>query len=244
MAQVYKKPQDPNAKPKRRIFPPYLPLVLGGVLLVIGLASSSVIVICISVFLFVLAGLVFLVQFIVPADQMVRAAGEAGENATAHIIEQLPEGYYGFRNLHIPYDGRVSEIDMVVVGPTGVYIIETKNLKGAVTGNPADDQWILHKTGRGGGSYQRSFYNPLKQVGTHVYRLAHFLRGSGCMVQIHAMVFFANEYPVQVYGQPGKFPVYSGEVGAKLIFQSILAGKDALSTQTIHRICQLLYPYL
>jgi hypothetical protein len=54
--------------------------------------------------------------------------GAAGENAVAKILENLPEDYCVINGLTTPF----GDLDHVVVGPTGVYILDTKNWKGVV----------------------------------------------------------------------------------------------------------------
>ena len=80
-------------------------------------------------------------------------AGLAGEVATANFIAKFPDSFSGFQNLNVTYEGKKSELDMVVVGPTGVYIIETKNHNGHIQGNFESHDWVQFKTGRAGGQY-------------------------------------------------------------------------------------------
>ena len=175
------------------------------------------------------------------SQKQIERAGEIGENATAGLISQLPNGFYGFQNAKVTYQGKSSEIDMVVVGPTGVFIIETKNHNGNIQGYFDQQQWVQYKTGRRGGSYSKEFYNPVKQVGTHTYRLAHYLRDRGQNVHVDSMVFFTNPTAlVQVYGTPGDIPVYAGQRGADLIFNQILSGTANLTPDKIQHICTLL----
>ena len=85
---------------------------------------------------------------------------------------------------------------MVVVTPTGVWIIEDKNITGSVFGNYDSPMWTQRKEGRQGGSYTKTFCNPNKQVGMHTYRLAHLLRDNGFSVYVKDMVYFANSETV------------------------------------------------
>jgi uncharacterized RDD family membrane protein YckC len=58
-------------------------------------------------------------------------AGRAGEEAVAASLARLFEkGFYLFNNLRT---GTVGDIDHLVVGPTGVFVIETKSHVGRVT---------------------------------------------------------------------------------------------------------------
>lgn len=57
--------------------------------------------------------------------------GAQGERLTGRALEKLPKSY---RVLHdLPMPRSKANIDHVVVGPTGVFTVETKNYKNAVT---------------------------------------------------------------------------------------------------------------
>ena len=242
MAQIIKK-EVPTTPPKKP-FPIVLILVAVSVVLaIVGILNES--------FSALIAGILLaIVCFILGVyrnfslfnpEAQIERAGEMGEAATANLIRQLPEGYFGFQNIRVTYQGSTSELDMVVVGRTGVFIIETKNHNGHIQGSFEQHQWIQYKTGRRGGQYSKEFYNPVKQVGTHTYRLAHYLRDRGCNVHVDSMVFFTNPMAsVQVYGTPGRIPVYAGQQGAELIFRQILSGNANLTPNQIQQICNLL----
>ena len=57
--------------------------------------------------------------------------GAEGERRTGRLLESLPPGFTVFHDLRMP--GSRANIDHVVVGPTGVFTVETKNYaKGVV----------------------------------------------------------------------------------------------------------------
>jgi len=55
--------------------------------------------------------------------------GAAGEEIVANILESFPESFCVINGLTTPF----GDLDHVVVGPTGVYILDTKNWKGVVS---------------------------------------------------------------------------------------------------------------
>ncbi len=240
MAQIIKKSETPKKKS---------PTVGVGWLIsgIVFLLMAVILAIAFHPIIAMIPGVIgvilFLMSFISDGirDTSIRRAGEAGEDATAYLISQLPQGYYGFRNVYVTYEGKQSEIDMVVVGRTGVFIVETKHLNGYVVGNYESHNWILHKTGRRGGAYSKEFYSPVKQVGTHVYRLANFMRSQGVNVRVEAMVFFTNpNTQVVVSGVPGRIPVYMGQPGATALVHNIMGGQANLTPQQVAAVCNLL----
>jgi hypothetical protein len=56
--------------------------------------------------------------------------GARGEVATARLLDRLPDGYEVRHDLRMP--GSRANIDHVVVGPTGVFTVETKSYQGGV----------------------------------------------------------------------------------------------------------------
>ncbi len=170
-------------------------------------------------------------------DATVIKAGIEGENATADIIATLPDGYFGFLNTVVTCDGKKSELDAVVVGPSGIFIIETKNRKGYIRGSHTADKWTQIKIGRGGSEYVNEFYSPVKQVGTHIFRLAHFLRRNGVPVHISGIVYFSGADKVELSGKEGGIPVITNE---KQLKKYILKGNEDLKPTLISKICSLL----
>ena len=169
-------------------------------------------------------------------------SGVDGENATAQIIASLPDTYTGFQNIRITFEGKTSELDMVVVGPTGVFVIETKNMNGTIVGNYDNPQWVQKKVGQQGTPYSKNFYNPIKQVGTHVYRLANYLRNNGCAVHVNDMVYFSNpDTAVQLLGTQPKTPVFTAlGNSAREICDYILENEQQISENVVCQICELL----
>ena len=57
--------------------------------------------------------------------------GSEGERVVAGILaNELPDTYQVFNDVHFP--GRVDNIDHLVVGPSGVFVLDTKNWRGIV----------------------------------------------------------------------------------------------------------------
>ena len=67
--------------------------------------------------------------------------GATGEALVGYILENLPDAYRIIPGVETTF----GDIDHVVVGPTGVYAVDTKNWRGIVT---ADDQGELLLNGR------------------------------------------------------------------------------------------------
>jgi hypothetical protein len=67
-----------------------------------------------------------------PSEQvMAWRRGAAGERRTARLLERLTgEGYVVFHDLAVP--GSAANVDHLVIGPTGVFVIDSKQWTGSV----------------------------------------------------------------------------------------------------------------
>jgi len=62
-------------------------------------------------------------------DRINFLKGATGEQTVAKKIDELPDEYCVIHDLATPY----GNLDHVVIGPTGVFVLETKNWKGVIT---------------------------------------------------------------------------------------------------------------
>lgn len=99
--------------------------------------------------------------------------GEVGEWATEYALKNaLPDNIYILRNLYIPYRNIETEIDLVMLHETGIYVIESKNYSGWIFGNDKHQYWT--QCLKGGKKYK--FYNPLFQNRTHINAIVSQLK--------------------------------------------------------------------
>lgn len=97
--------------------------------------------------------------------------GWFGEKIVATILSSLPENEYKvLNNVMLQTDYGTTQIDHVVVSVYGIFVIETKNYKGWITGNEFADNWTKNMYGK-----KYSFRNPLKQNYAHVNALETLL---------------------------------------------------------------------
>ncbi|MEM4991981.1 nuclease-related domain-containing protein [Priestia sp. SB1] len=132
--------------------------------------------------------------------------GLTGEARALKIVKNLPPDYTVFSNVTLLYEEQESETDLIIVGKKGVFLIEVKNHTGVITGKPDDKRWVQFKETKLGGKYANPFYNPTKQVKTHVYRLSGVLKEVGYSYWIQGMVYFVNPL-VEVKAYSNQIPV-------------------------------------
>lgn len=67
-------------------------------------------------------------------------AGAAGEQEIAAILDALPAGFVVLHDLMLPTKSGNCEVDHLVLGPTGVWVLETKRWGGTLM--PGKDVWV------------------------------------------------------------------------------------------------------
>lgn len=118
-------------------------------------------------------------------------AGMQGERVSLKYAKNLPSDYYVFTNVMFRNAARHTEIDLVIVGQTGVFVLEIKNHRGLIRGDADKDEWTQH-LGRHG-KYIRPLYNPLRQAKRQAYNLAEALRCHSIGVWVESAVVFVNK---------------------------------------------------
>ena len=213
-------------------------------------SKRNMILLLISLVLFPFTGGLSMVFFIIfglmlnKSNQKASSlsAGLEGETKSTKLLEQLPDAYCIIPGPRIEVDGRESEMDHVILGPNGIFVMETKNHNGYIKGSESDHELTQHKVGRKGGKYSKNFYNPVKQVNTHVYRLSQLLKNNGYRHWVQGMVLFTNN-EAQVNVNSVKTPVLNlSQDGSKEVLDYITGyeAKSKLDQKELHKVAMLI----
>lgn len=97
--------------------------------------------------------------------------GVWGENCIEKLLKNRISGVSFFRNVYVPVEGRTTELDIVMVASSGVYIFESKAYGGKIYGSPEQMKWVQYMGGK-----KSSFYNPVKQNENHCRHLSKALQ--------------------------------------------------------------------
>lgn len=105
--------------------------------------------------------------------QWREGAGGLGEYLTKYALEHgdLPGRKAVFRNVLVPRASGPtsdSEVDVLMIHETGIYVMESKNYAGWIFGSAEQYQWTQTLEGR----HKNRFYNPIIQNQAHVKALA------------------------------------------------------------------------
>ena len=97
----------------------------------------------------------------------------------------LDKNYQLISNVTLPTEGGSTQIDHIIVSKYGLFVIETKNLKGEIFGHPLQKRWTqkIHNH-----SYQ--FQNPLHQNYKHIKTLEALLKIN--QAEIFSLIVFVG----------------------------------------------------
>lgn len=114
--------------------------------------------------------------------------GKLGEQTVALILSRLDPGKYKIINDVVLRVGeKTAQIDHIVISNYGIFVIETKNYKGWITGNSRDMYWTQHIY-----KHKEKLYNPILQNYSHTQALKYQLNDFPEIVYIPIVVFSTN----------------------------------------------------
>lgn len=114
--------------------------------------------------------------------------GDNGERRCLYALSRLSDGYDVITNAKITDGEQTKETDFIVVGPTGLYIIENKNYIGNIVGDTGDKQ-LIRRFKDGNISH---IDNPCRQVSNQRKILIEQLFKKGIKMTVSVCVLFSN----------------------------------------------------
>lgn len=97
--------------------------------------------------------------------------GKMGEATSSFVLHRLPKNeYVVLNNIMLRTNYGTTQIDHVVVSRYGIFVIETKNYTGLITGSRDADQWTQYFN-----KMKYSFKNPIHQNYGHIVALSNLL---------------------------------------------------------------------
>lgn len=100
---------------------------------------------------------------------------------------------YGGRFLFNCYlrkpNGKTTEVDVVFLCPSGIFVFESKNYSGWIFGSEEESMWTQKLPKGNGGVHKESFYNPIIQNKVHVESMKRIV---GRNVPVYSIVVFSD----------------------------------------------------
>ncbi|HGO5290491.1 TPA: NERD domain-containing protein [Photobacterium damselae subsp. damselae] len=113
--------------------------------------------------------------------------GIFGEYLVNRLLSKLPESDYTLiKDVTLPTSDGTTQVDHIVVSKYGIFVVETKNMKGWIFGSARQKLWT-QKIYR----HSSKFQNPLHQNYKHIKVLETLL---GCSVDyLHSVIVFIGD---------------------------------------------------
>ncbi len=143
-----------------------------------------------AIIFIVIAGLFVLSAVLYRVLNSPKAKGRRGERTVAKILgETVPGRQYIINDLMFTEkNGNSRQIDHILILPSGIWVVETKNYSGRIYGNEQQREWTQVLAF---GRRKNKFYNPVKQNTTHIYSLSDYLHTDRAIFQ-NVVVFLAQ----------------------------------------------------
>ena len=143
----------------------------------------------------VIIGLIFLCNtayMILARRYNILNSGRNGEKNLFKAVKKLEGENIIFVNLPIRYKRGRSEVDMLIISPKGVVIIEVKNHSGTISGNWKAEKWVQQKFYRNGKTTTIEMDNPIKQMRRQRDIVKSIFNAAGEDVWIDTVLYFSN----------------------------------------------------
>ena len=131
------------------------------------------------------------------ADPLPKPQVNDGERLVSSELRRRYRDWISIDNVMLPSGQGTTQIDHILVSPSAVFLIETKDMNGWVFGGPGDRQWTQsYAAGRwsrkaGIKSKRFKFYNPLWQNEGHAKSLVRL--GIGDRWRLRPIVIFVGD---------------------------------------------------
>ncbi len=172
-------------------------------------------------------------------------SGAEGEKRVLKLLSRLPDDFYVITDIELVIGHKTTQMDYIIVGPTGFFVVEAKNLKGVVSGNANDEMLYKTKHFGNGNSETKELYNPIFQVSTHARLLSELLIKNGYYNESSACVYFSHPMSeVSLSGENPDARVFWGNLGGDSLLRYILSYKGhELTKSKIKRLKKLIFSH-
>ena len=136
-------------------------------------------------FLLTALGLLLILRLILRSAWFKGRLGEFQINFGVRLL--LDRGIYRLiKNVTLRVGDGTTQIDQIVISPYGIFVIETKNMKGWIFGSPNQAEWTQQIY-----RFKQKFQNPLRQNYAHVKAVRELL--SVGRHQVYNVVVFVGD---------------------------------------------------
>lgn len=177
-----------------------------------------------------------------PFSRMRFDAGNYGEYLTYRKLRKYEKrGARFLFNCYIPKkDDETTEIDLLMIYDSGIYVFESKNYGGWIFGGESWPMWTQTFPGNGE-KKKRKFYNPIMQNASHIRWVQRFLHTD---VPLHSVIVFSERCTLKkIEIDSRQIKVCRRNAVASVVRKLNRKTGSVLSEEEIARIYDKLYPY-
>lgn len=173
---------------------------------------------------------------------VIQNTGTLGEYKIYEYLTKL-NGYKKFLfNVYVPKeDGSTTEIDVILIHESGIYVFESKNYSGWIFGTESQQYWTQTLPSGKGHSQKERFFNPIIQNNVHLKWLRNYLQNDS--IPLYSYIVFSERCKLKdVKLTSEKHHV----INRYNVLNSVreLASENAmsLSNETVDKLYEQLYP--
>lgn len=177
----------------------------------------------------VIFGIILIVVLLLIIAFEPKIKGYVGEKCVSSMLKGLPsDKYIVLNNIMLNSDHGLTQIDHMAISVYGIFVIETKNYKGWITGGEYAENWTKNVYGN-----KYSFRNPLKQNYAHIRSVMNLINIDDPDLFI-SIVVFSNEASIKVKTD-------KNVINFRMLKKCILSYKNVVfSPSEIIRIAELI----
>lgn len=173
---------------------------------------------------------------------VLRDKGRSGEFDTYNAVKNLG-GYKRFLfNVYVPKEnGETSELDVILLHESGIYVLESKNYGGWIFGSESQPYWTQTLPAGRKQSQKNRFYNPILQNKGHIKWLHAFLKDD--TLHFYSYIVFSDHCVLKNITLTSGNHFVANRCALLSMLQANAAAKGAqLSPEKIDELYEKLYP--
>ena len=132
----------------------------------------------------ILIGLIIILAILILKRRKSYIIENQGEREVAEILKNI-KGYKLLNDILIKNKGKTTQIDHVLIGKKGIFVIETKDFNGVISGEEYSKEWTQNLNG-----YINNFYNPIRQNYGHIKALENLTKRRNIFI---STIVFTNK---------------------------------------------------
>lgn len=151
--------------------------------------------------------------------------GRNGESKVNNCLRKFKgKDFAKAKDIMLPFRGKTSQVDNLLISRYGIFVIETKNYTGIIKGRETSPKWL--QVFPNSVQNPREFYNPIWQNEGHIKGLKSLLGHSFPNLQYHNIVVFSNECTPPVIPNVVNLKELQSTIKAKMNGSPVLSIED------------------